>query len=124
MRSVVSVGLPDPERRQGSINVYCFGRPEHPVVTAEAQHALEQFAAFAAVALGNAASLAEAGERADNLQLALQSRAVIEQAKGVLMARHGVDADGAFAMLSTRSQHENRKLRAIAEEVVAEVVRR
>lgn len=124
VRSVVSVGLPDPERRQGSINVYCFGRPEHPVVTAEAQRSLEQFAAFAAVALGNAAALAEAGERADNLQLALQSRAVIEQAKGVLMAQHGVDADGAFAMLSTRSQHENRKLRAIAEEVVAGVVRR
>ncbi|GAB3468511.1 hypothetical protein GCM10027519_39500 [Kineococcus endophyticus] len=120
MRSVVSVGLPDPERRQGSINVYCFGRPEHPVVTPEAQGALEQFAAYAAVALGNAAALAEAGDRAANLQIALQSRAVIEQAKGVLVARNGIDPDAAFALLSTWSQHQNRKLRVIAEEVVAE----
>ncbi len=120
VRSVVSVGLPDPERRQGSINVYCFGRPEHPVVTPEAQGALEQFAAYAAVALGNAAALAEAGDRAANLQIALQSRAVIEQAKGVLVARNGIDPDAAFALLSTWSQHQNRKLRVIAEEVVAE----
>ncbi|MEZ0491084.1 GAF and ANTAR domain-containing protein [Kineococcus sp. TBRC 1896] len=123
VRSVVSVGLPDPDRRQGSINAYCFGRPEHPSITVEAQLALEQFAAFASVALGNAAALAEVGERADNLQIALQSRAVIEQAKGVLMGRHGVDADEAFTMLATQSQHGNRKLRVVAEEVVAEVVR-
>ncbi|MEZ0166130.1 ANTAR domain-containing protein [Kineococcus sp. LSe6-4] len=119
---VVSAGLPDPDRRPGSITAYCSGRSGHPVLPPQAQRTLERFAAFAAVALGNAAALAEAGERVENLQIALQSRAVIEQAKGVLMARRGIDADEAFTVLSTWSQHGNRKLRVVAEEVVAGAV--
>jgi hypothetical protein len=40
-----------------------------------------------------------------NLQGAFGRRAVIEQAKGILMARHGIDADRAFEMLRNHSQH-------------------
>ncbi|PID52895.1 MAG: hypothetical protein CSB46_11310, partial [Micrococcales bacterium] len=54
------------------------------------------------------------------LQQALQSRAVIEQAKGALMVLHGVDADSAFAILRERSQHSNTKLRAVAGAVLRE----
>jgi AmiR/NasT family two-component response regulator len=49
------------------------------------------------------------------------SRAVIDQAKGVLMAVHGVDADGAFAMLAETSQRSNTKVRVVAEELLASV---
>ncbi len=42
------------------------------------------------------------------------SRAVIDQAKGVLMAVHRCTADEAFRMLVERSQHENVKLRDVA----------
>jgi AmiR/NasT family two-component response regulator len=49
---------------------------------------------------------------------AMSSRAVIEQAKGVLMAQQGVDADEAFAILSRASQVSNRKLRDIAQGIV------
>ena len=55
------------------------------------------------------------------LERALDSRAVIDQAKGVLMAVHGVDADAAFAMLVDRSQRTNTKLRAVAEDLLASV---
>ena len=59
-----------------------------------------------------------------NFERALDSRAVIDQAKGakgVLMAVHGVDADGAFAMLVETSQRSNTKVRVVAEELLASV---
>ena len=43
-----------------------------------------------------------------NLQGAFGRRATIEQAKGILMARHGIDADRAFEMLRDHSQHHGR----------------
>jgi AmiR/NasT family two-component response regulator len=43
---------------------------------------------------------------------------LIEQAKGVLMARHGVNADKAFDMLREHSQRSGRKLVDVAEAVV------
>lgn len=52
------------------------------------------------------------------------SRAVIEQAKGVLMATTGCSADEAFVLLRRQSQHQNRRVRDIAEQLVAEAVRR
>ncbi|WP_369800062.1 ANTAR domain-containing response regulator [Modestobacter sp. Leaf380] len=54
-----------------------------------------------------------------NLQAALQTRAGIEQAKGILMAVHGCSAEEAFAILSKESQDTNTKLREVAEQVVA-----
>jgi len=53
-----------------------------------------------------------------NLQLALESRDVIGQAKGILMERHGISADDAFARLVAMSQHSNVKVREVAEHVV------
>ena len=53
-----------------------------------------------------------------NLQGAFGRRATIEQAKGILMARHAIDADRAFAMLREHSQHNGRKLADIAAAVV------
>src|SRR6476620_3285555 len=53
-----------------------------------------------------------------NLQGAFGRRAVIEQAKGILMARHAINADRAFAMLREHSQHNGRKLADIAAAIV------
>jgi len=53
-----------------------------------------------------------------NLQGAFGRRATIEQAKGILMARHAIDADRAFAMLRDHSQHSGRKLADVAQAVV------
>jgi AmiR/NasT family two-component response regulator len=52
------------------------------------------------------------------MQAAMKSRAVIEQAKGILMARHRCSADDAFKYLSRLSQNSNRKLRDIAQSIV------
>ncbi|RAN73253.1 hypothetical protein B5P43_31140 [Bacillus sp. SRB_336] len=53
---------------------------------------------------------------------AVEKRHIIEQAKGILMGRYRIDADAAFAMLAQASQHSQRKVREIAEEVVSSVV--
>ena len=52
------------------------------------------------------------------LQGAFGRRATIEQAKGILMARHAIDADKAFEMLRDHSQHNGRKLVDVADAVV------
>jgi AmiR/NasT family two-component response regulator len=53
-----------------------------------------------------------------NLQGAFGRRAKIEQAKGILMARHAITEDRAFEMLKDHSQHGGRKLIDVAEAVV------
>jgi AmiR/NasT family two-component response regulator len=53
-----------------------------------------------------------------SLQGAFGRRAVIEQAKGILMASHSIDSDAAFAMLRHHSQHTGRKLIDVAQAIV------
>ena len=48
------------------------------------------------------------------------NRAVIDQAKGMLILVYGVDEDGAFEMLRWRSQCTNTKLRTLAGQLVAD----
>jgi AmiR/NasT family two-component response regulator len=52
-----------------------------------------------------------------HLERAIASRDVIGQAKGILMERHRISADEAFERLKAASQHQNRKLAALAEEL-------
>ena len=57
-------------------------------------------------------------ERVAQLELAVDSHAVVNQAQGILMAVHRIDADAAWAALVRVSSHSNIKLRAIADAVV------
>jgi hypothetical protein len=49
-----------------------------------------------------------------------QNRAAIEQAKGMLILLYGVDEESAFTLLRKLSENENIKLRALAEQLVAD----
>jgi response regulator NasT len=53
-----------------------------------------------------------------SLQGAFGRRALIEQSKGILMARHGIDAERAFVLLREHSQHNGRKLVDVAQAIV------
>ena len=76
-------------------------------------------AAAAAIVLANATAYWDSRHLAEQLTEAMQSRAVIEQAKGMLMARSpGMTADEAFDVLRRASQRENVKLRDIAMRLV------
>jgi hypothetical protein len=56
-----------------------------------------------------------------HLEHALDSRGVIDQAKGIVMVMHSVDADTAFRMLTGISQRTNKKVRVVAEELIASI---
>jgi AmiR/NasT family two-component response regulator len=73
----------------------------------------------AGVALVNTRTYSECSDRIRQLQEALESRVVIEQAKGILMATENLDAAAAFDLLRARSQTSNRKIRLVAEDVIA-----
>jgi GAF domain-containing protein len=79
----------------------------------------QELAATAAVVLVNATAYWEALQLGEQLTEAMRSRAVIEQAKGILMARSPhLTADDAFDLLRHASQRENVKLRDIAQRIV------
>ncbi len=60
----------------------------------------------------------------DGLREAMRNRAVIEQAKGILAARHGIDPDAAFDRLRGESQRRNVRLAELAAALVADVTAR
>jgi GAF domain-containing protein len=117
VRSSLSVPLPYQGSTIGALNVYStqvagFATPDSLAAGLEV-------AEMIAVAVANAEAHWRLGEQARNMRIALDSRAVIEQAKGVLMAQRHVDPDQAFEILREASQRYNRKLRDIAEGIVA-----
>ena len=70
--------------------------------------------------MANAQAYFAAFELSRDMAKAMESRAEIEQAKGVLMSIHRIDADAAFDLLRQQSQTTNRKLRDVAVDVVNE----
>jgi PAS domain S-box-containing protein len=82
---------------------------------------LDLLASEASTAIANADLFGSAAKLAQELTTALANRGPIEQAKGILMAREGIDADAAFDVLRRASQRTNRKLREIALEIVEHV---
>jgi len=101
----------------GSLNLYS----EQPHGFADFDVALLRlYVTAASAAIVNARRYGRAREIAAQLSHALDSRAVIDQAIGMLMARLGVTADQAFAELTRQSQQTNVKLREIAARLVAE----
>ena len=79
----------------------------------------ELFAQNASGALSIAIRLADHVALTDQLRASLASRAVIDQAIGVLMGQRRITAAEAFAILRTTSQNRNIKLRALAAQIVA-----
>ena len=102
----------------GALNLYS----RSPHAFADNEQMATVFVAHAAAALANAQAYSAAQALSEQLRTALDSRAVIEQAKGVLMRDHQCDAEEAFEMLKHASQHTNRKLRDVAATIVNDAV--
>lgn len=78
----------------------------------------DRFAAYASGSLTLALRMASCSELTDQLRSSMMSRAIIDQALGVIMARERVPQDRAFAMLRQASQNSNVKLRDLAAMIV------
>jgi GAF domain-containing protein len=116
IRSTLSMPLVANHEGLGALNFYSrtpngFSEEDEDVAS--------QFGVQAAVVLANAQAYWDAHQLSQNLATAMQSRAVIEQAKGILMGAQRCSADEAFQILVRASQRENRKLREIAEGIVS-----
>jgi GAF domain-containing protein len=106
--------------RHGALNLYAttpdaFGPDEI--------HLGRSFAAQAGVVIGYARSYWNAKIASQHLEAALAHRAEIEQAKGIIIGATGATPDAAFEVLVRQSQHENRKLRDVALDLVNSKVR-
>jgi GAF domain-containing protein len=107
VNSVLSLQLFHEQDTMGALNLYstqvdAFNDVDIAVATV--------FAVHASVAMANR-------REAKHLREAIETRDVIGQAKGVLMARMGLSEDEAFEMLRRASQRLNVKLRLVAEDV-------
>jgi GAF domain-containing protein len=121
VHSALSLPLIVDDRVLGAINCYANG---HDAFGEHAVRLGSQFAGPAAVSIYNAELLAGARDRAGQLQQAMESRAVIDQAIGIIRSRLGVSSELAFGRLVRMSQKENIKLREVAAQLVEEAVRR
>lgn len=113
--STLSVPLIAADEAYGAMNFYArvrFAFSDADVAAAQ------PLAGQASVVLANASAYWDARDLADGLAEAMRSRAVIEQAKGKLMASGRYDADQAFAVLVEASQRSGVRLRVIAERIM------
>ena len=116
VHSVMSLPLVAAKDALGALNLYSR---EPNGFSADDEAVGVDLAAAASIALANASAYSSASQLSSQLTEAMKSRAVIEQAKGMLMARSpDLSADDAFDVLRRASQRENVKLREIAQRLV------
>ncbi|MEU4222005.1 GAF and ANTAR domain-containing protein [Actinoplanes sp. NPDC026623] len=113
--SSLSIGLPVHERVTGALNIYAT---EPQAFDEDAVTLAQTFAGYAAVALANSHLYETQATLAVHMQKAMENRAIIEQAKGIIMGDRRCTAEEAFAILSRLSQDTNRKLRDVANALV------
>lgn len=109
-RSVVSIRLETRDRTFGSLNAYSQSLNDFTTSDVEVMQYL-----------GAAASAAIASSQTvDNLQIALESRNLIGQAQGILMAVYDLDSDGAFQYLRRLSMHGNIRIVEVAKDIMSQ----
>jgi GAF domain-containing protein len=118
VRSVLALPLVAGKEPAGALNLYApaagaFGEGE--------TRRAERFAEHGSGALALASRLASYTALTGQLRASLASRAVIDQAVGVIMAQERCPQGKAFGILRTASQHRNIKLRELAREIVISV---
>ncbi|HMG64268.1 MAG TPA: GAF and ANTAR domain-containing protein [Streptosporangiaceae bacterium] len=118
IQSALSLPLVAQDQVIGALNLYARERAAFgPTQTRLA----ESFAESAAGALALGQRLVSYASLTNQLRASLSSRAVIDQAVGIIMGQERWTQDRAFAALRAASQNRNVKLRVLAEEIVTGV---
>lgn len=115
VESYLTAPLAIDEKFAGSLNLY--GEQAYSFDDLD-ERLLQLYTTAAVAAIASARQYAEARGMAENLRRALDSRAVIDQAIGALMATRKLDAEEAFQVMARESQNTNTKLRDIAARVL------
>ncbi len=116
VRSTLSAHVPaDAAEISASLNFYARRRLE---LDEQQRRIAEGYAEQLAAALQSVEAFRATATLANQMAEAMRSRAVIEQAKGILMADHRITADEAFRRLVALSQRSNTKVRDVAARLV------
>jgi GAF domain-containing protein len=115
VRSSLSVALPLQEAVLGALNIYAT---EPAIFDRDVIELARTFAGYAAVAIANARLYQATATLAEDMRRAMETRAVIEQAKGILVAQQHCTPERAFELLTRLSQATHRKLRDCAADLV------
>jgi len=119
VRAVLASPIP---YNQDAVGVVAVLSEERRPWSAEVELALLAFTDLAALLIASMLLGEQQTELAAQLQLALNSRAIIEQAKGVLIGQQGLTAHAAYAQLRAQARAERRKLAIVSAEVVRNAV--
>jgi GAF domain-containing protein len=120
VRAVLASPIP---YNQDAIGVVAVLSQERHPWSGEAELALLAFTDLAALLIASMMMGEQQTELATQLQGALNTRAIIEQAKGVLIGRQGLSAHAAFEQIRAQARAERRKIAAVAADLVARAVR-
>lgn len=115
-RGVASIPMPSEASPIGTVNLY---DTETRTWDAEQLEVASLLATMAAGHVMMARSLADSRSLNEQLQHALDSRVVVEQAKGMLAARHGLDVNEAFERLRAHARASRQRVHDVARAVVA-----
>jgi GAF domain-containing protein len=118
--SMLSLPIPVDQPMGAGLNVYAAAEA---AFTPGDRDGLTSLVGFAAAAITNVRVYEASKTLVEQMQTAMQSRAVIDQARGILMAQHRCDAEEAFAILRRTSQQGNRKIRDLAQAIVDSVTK-
>lgn len=117
LRSVYAFPIRLRDDRIGALNLY---REVTGAFADDDVRLAQAFADVAAIGILQERKVTSAERRAEQLQQALTSRVMIEQAKGVISARLGVTVDEAFELLRRHARNNNRKVHDVARSVIDE----
>jgi GAF domain-containing protein len=120
IESTLSLPITAREESLGALNLY--SRTEAAFTEADTDR-MATFATHSAFVLTNAQVYWDARHLNENLNQAMQSRATIDHAVGIVMATGGKNPQEAFQVLVRASQRENRKLKEVAADIVARAER-
>jgi GAF domain-containing protein len=109
------VAIDEAQQVSGALNVYA--REPH-AFDEDSRTAANGFALYAALATGNLLAYQGVRDRTEKHQTALDTPAVLDQAKGILMERHKLTADQASELLGKVSMTTNRSFRTVADDLI------
>jgi GAF domain-containing protein len=119
VRAVLASPIPYNQDAVGVVAV--LSQERHPW-SAEAELALLAFTDLAALLIASMMMGEQQTVLAAQLQSALNSRAIIEQAKGVLIGQQGLSAHAAYELIRAQARAERRKIAIVAAELVRRAV--